>query len=226
MADEWGQVKCGFIDRGGKFVVPPATPRPSGPGGVAWSKAKAACAFDAAGRDITPCGRDFVGSPPKAWCALGRSQAGLYGYRRQKGGRGAPLRQRQRLPRGHGAGLDRRQIRLHRPPGRLAVPAEYDTAEDFSDGLAPGQGGERRRFIDKTGRTVLEARWERVTAFGDGLAAAKEDKLWGYVDKPENGSSRPASPTPGLLNGLAAVSEGRRSAWIDRQGRAVWQDAP
>ena len=27
-------------------------------------------------------------------------------------------------------------------------------------------------------------------------------------------------------NGLAPVTEGRRSGWIDRQGRYVWQENP
>ena len=75
--------------------------------------------------------------------------------------------------------------------------------------------------------SVLEATWERVSAFGDGLAAAKDGKLWGYVDKsgkwlitPRYSYARP------FWNGLAAVTDGGRSLWIDRRGSIVWPAQP
>ena len=113
--------------------------------------------------------------------------------------------------------------------GRV-VPAQYDSAEDFSDGLALVTQDGRSLFIDKQGRVQLQLQMQppvdRAWSFSEGLAAVKVGALHGYIDKrgtlviePQFSFARPFS------RGLAYVGLGRSSSYITADGQAVWRSA-
>lgn len=77
------------------------------------------------------------------------------------------------------------------PSGAFAIEANFLSAGDFSEGLAPvkaeyktkdGEVNSAWGFIDKTGKTVIEPQFDEVLPFSEGLAAFRKDK-WGFIDK-------------------------------------------
>lgn len=56
--------------------------------------------------------------------------------------------------------------------GRLVIPANFERAGDFSEGLAPVLVNKLWGFIDRSGKTVIPPRYLSVRPFSDGLAAA------------------------------------------------------
>lgn len=62
----------------------------------------------------------------------------------------------------------------------------YESAGDFSEGLAAVQKDGKWGYIDKTGKMTIEPQWESAHAFVNGLAmvvekVSSEDKF-GYID--------------------------------------------
>ncbi len=76
--------------------------------------------------------------------------------------------------------------------GRIRIPARFDEASDFSEGLAfvrplvpfPLQEKSKFGFIDRQGKLVIPYRFEWVSGFHDGLAAVQLSKgKYGFIDK-------------------------------------------
>jgi hypothetical protein len=77
--------------------------------------------------------------------------------------------------------------------GKLVIPAVYDYAGDFKDGLALVGVGEfgidgiddhKYGFIDLNGNWVITHAYHRLYGFFDGLAAAENDNgKWGFLNK-------------------------------------------
>lgn len=66
----------------------------------------------------------------------------------------------------------------------VIIPPLFDSALEFSEGLAAVKIGKHNHFIDTNGRTVINcSRFEQVKPFSCGLAAVKSGELWGYIDK-------------------------------------------
>lgn len=69
---------------------------------------------------------------------------------------------------------------------RMAIPAQYTEAFDFTEGLAAVKIGGKWGYIDKTGVLVIPARFAGAFHFSDGVASVKLDAnspLWGFIDK-------------------------------------------
>lgn len=56
--------------------------------------------------------------------------------------------------------------------GHLVIPANFERAGDFCEGMAPVLVNKLWGFIDKSGQMVIPARYLSVRPFSDGLAAA------------------------------------------------------
>jgi hypothetical protein len=56
-----------------------------------------------------------------------------------------------------------------------AIPARYDSAEEFSEGLAPVQMGGRWGYIDKTGSEVVSPKYHLAWPLSDGLGRVQID---------------------------------------------------
>ncbi|MCC8122200.1 MAG: WG repeat-containing protein [Oscillospiraceae bacterium] len=73
--------------------------------------------------------------------------------------------------------------------GKLVIPAQYDFAEDFSEGLAAvaDPSGYKYGYIDKTGKLVIPYQFEGAYAFESGLAKVRTgtstNALYGLIDQ-------------------------------------------
>ena len=70
--------------------------------------------------------------------------------------------------------------------GTLVIPAVFNSAEPFSEGVAAVRKCDQAFFIDKTGKTVI-GNFTYASSFSGGLARfetlTKDGLLSGYVDK-------------------------------------------
>src|SRR3989339_1691422 len=67
--------------------------------------------------------------------------------------------------------------------GKLVIPARYNAARPFSEGLALVMSGGKYGFIDAAGREVIKPAYQSAGDFGAGLAPVKLKGSWGYIDK-------------------------------------------
>lgn len=70
--------------------------------------------------------------------------------------------------------------------GNIVIPAKWDDAKDFTEGLAcvcdPDNG--KYGFIDKNSHVILSCKWRKAGSFNNGLAPVKDRKnKWGFIDK-------------------------------------------
>src|SRR5208283_5605369 len=80
------------------------------------------------------------------------------------------------------------------PAGDVAIPLQFDAAEDFHEGLAvfgirEDKGGKlgvilsRFAYIDRTGKLAISPRFERAFPFSEGVAVVQTGNVWGYIDR-------------------------------------------
>jgi hypothetical protein len=71
--------------------------------------------------------------------------------------------------------------------GKMIVPAVFNSAEPFSEGVAAVRKCDQAFFIDKMGKSVITGDFTYASSFSGGLARVeiltKDGLLWGYVDK-------------------------------------------
>lgn len=129
------------------------------------------------------------------------------------------------------------------PRGEVRIPAQFEAATDFREGLAAvGLGGTRDEFgnakgqvwgyIDARGKIVINPQFVRADDYAEGLAAVAyqtptergQGVAYGYIDK-SGGVVIPArfASAGRFSQGLASVrdEEGRPWGFIDREGRVV-----
>lgn len=67
--------------------------------------------------------------------------------------------------------------------GREIAPCKYETASDFSEGLAAVSLNGKSGFIDGTGKEIIPCKFEGADSFSEGLAAVAVGGKYGYIDK-------------------------------------------
>ena len=71
--------------------------------------------------------------------------------------------------------------------GKIIIPAVFNSADPFHEGLAAVSKCDQAYFIDKSGHTVIKGNFTYASSFSGGLARVetltKDGLLWGYVDK-------------------------------------------
>jgi len=67
--------------------------------------------------------------------------------------------------------------------GSVAIPARFDDATPFSDGLAAVAISEKFGYIDRDGEWIVEPSFDRAYPFSEGLAAVETDKKVGFIDE-------------------------------------------
>lgn len=107
--------------------------------------------------------------------------------------------------------------------GKLVIPAIYNRAHEFSEGLAAIEENNNWGYIDPTGKKVIEPQYITARDFSQGLAAVRKDMYGGYLDKK---GVFAIEPKYGRLdtfeeNGTAIVSYGKLSEVIDRKGKTL-----
>ena len=123
--------------------------------------------------------------------------------------------------------------------GKLVISVQFDSANEFHEGLALVTAGEKKLFIDASGRVVMEPKFDIVNDFSEGLAAVNIGQTrianiglianpgkWGYIDK-TGALVLPMKFThaENFSEGLAAVTLGDRDhgAFIYRAGKIAFE---
>jgi len=123
--------------------------------------------------------------------------------------------------------------------GKIVIPLQFASANDFHEGLALVTANGKRLFIDAAGRMVITPQFDSIHDFSEGVAAVNigEKRIpnlglisnpgkWGYIDKtgkliiPLN-----FTHAEDFSEGLAGVTDGDRGGFIDHQGKFVF-DVP
>lgn len=67
--------------------------------------------------------------------------------------------------------------------GKMVIPAGFDAARDFSEGLAAVRVKGKWGYVDRTGKIVIPAQFEAASSFYNGLATACINGLVASIDK-------------------------------------------
>ena len=106
--------------------------------------------------------------------------------------------------------------------GRVVIPAKYDDAWYFSEGLALVKINGKWGFIDKTGAMVIPAKYDVACPFIEGLASVKINGKWGSIDKTDTMVIPAKYDGAGSFSeGLAAVYIAGKYGFIDKSGTIV-----
>ena len=72
----------------------------------------------------------------------------------------------------------------------VVIPAIYDDAMDFSEGLAAVKLNDNYGFIDYSGNEVIPFKYDFAYSFENGKAGVKLNGKWGTIDKQGNFTPR------------------------------------
>ena len=102
------------------------------------------------------------------------------------------------------------------PDGDIAIPAKFDMADEFLDGLALVMIGDKYGLIDKTGTAVIPAIYDDISYgirgnFRDGLTSVKLNGKWGLIDRTG------VMVIPAIYDEVAYFSEGLLAVCIDNK---------
>lgn len=112
--------------------------------------------------------------------------------------------------------------------GTIVIPAQFERAENFSDGLARVTIGEKSGFIDRNGKIVIPVKFDehQLGDFSEGLAIVTIGEKAGFIDRKGNMVISPQFRNAyNFKNGLANVEidsvNFNRFGYIDRHGKIV-----
>lgn len=104
--------------------------------------------------------------------------------------------------------------------GKLVIPAVFDTAEQFSEGLACVSEVGRYGYIDLNGQYVIHPQYSRARTFSEGRAAVVFSTKWGFIDRHDRYAVHPNYEDCGdFSESFAAVQWRGRWGYIDTEGR-------
>ena len=67
--------------------------------------------------------------------------------------------------------------------GAVVIPAKYNFADSFSEGLARVVINGKWSYIDKSGKEVIQLKYNFADSFSEGLARVELNGKYGYIDK-------------------------------------------
>src|SRR5437660_640421 len=122
--------------------------------------------------------------------------------------------------------------------GKVVIPIQFDSANNFHEGLALVTMSGKKAFIDATGKIVFNAAYDIVDDFSEGLAAVNIGQTripniglisnpgkWGYIDR----TGKLVMPlrfthAEDFSEGLAAITDGDRAhgAFIDHREKTIF----
>ena len=104
----------------------------------------------------------------------------------------------------------------------VVIPAQYDWAGEFSEGLAQVIINGKYGHIDKNGAIVVPAKYDNAGFFKNGLALVQIKGRWGYIDKTGNLVISARFDNAWEFNkDLAKVEIKGKYSFIDKTGRVV-----
>jgi hypothetical protein len=106
--------------------------------------------------------------------------------------------------------------------GAWAIPAKYNDAQDFENGVALVQEGDKWIAIDVRGKTIPQDRKKLrvIGKYSEGLALAADNGLMGWVDEHEKLAFplRKYQKASSFSNGLAVFELDDLYGYLDRSG--------
>ena len=106
--------------------------------------------------------------------------------------------------------------------GVVVIPAKYDDAYSFCEGLASVKLNGKRGFIDKTGKEVIPLKYDYADSFSEGLAKVKLNDKWSFVDKTGREVVPPKYDEVCYFSeGLVRVELNGKHGFIDKTGKEV-----
>lgn len=182
--------KLGYIDHSGKYAIAPQFAAGTEfRNGIARVVAKGPCSYLYYEHFIDPCVR------------MSRNPAPATGPSRERAETAGPCKWRF---------IDK--------TGKQIIPAEFDAALAFQEGLAAVKVGERWGFIDRSGKLVIAPSFISVQSFSNGLALANQYNNPVFIDK--TGAVRLSGfirPEP-FSEGLAVIWRPGGYTYIDTRG--------
>ena len=121
--------------------------------------------------------------------------------------------------------------------GKIVIPLQFDSANDFHEGLALVTANGKKLFIDGSGRVVIKPQFDIVDDFSEGLAAVNIGQTripnigiisnpgkWGYIDKTgELAIPLKFTHAEDFSEGLAAINNGDHGGFIDHAGKILFE---
>ncbi len=106
--------------------------------------------------------------------------------------------------------------------GKIAIPARFERAHDFAEGLARVRLNGKWGFIKPDGAFAVEPTFEDARDFSEDLAAVMLGGKWGYVDPAGKLAIPPRFDKPQRFQeGLALVWQGEKVGFMNKQGQVV-----
>ncbi len=103
--------------------------------------------------------------------------------------------------------------------GEFVIPPQFDSALDFSEGVAAVFTGGRWGFVDRSGALVVKPQFSAARSFHEGRAAVSKAGSWGFVDKSGELVIPAVWDEAGEFSeGLSSVSRDNQYLYIDRTG--------
>lgn len=106
--------------------------------------------------------------------------------------------------------------------GKEVISPKYDTAYNFSDGLAVVELNGKWGAVDETGKEIIPLKYNWMSDFSDGLAPVELNGKYGFVNnKGEEVISPKYDTAYGFSDGLALVGLNGRWGFVNNKGEEV-----
>lgn len=106
--------------------------------------------------------------------------------------------------------------------GKMLVPAQYDYAGPFCEGMAVIGAGGKYGYLNTKGEVVFAAQFDDAWEFSEGLAVIKSGERFGYVSKDGKLAIKPQfNDATDFHEGLAAVEFENKYGYINKSGQVV-----
>jgi hypothetical protein len=114
--------------------------------------------------------------------------------------------------------------------GREVIPARWEEADVFSEGLAVVRSKGKYGYIDRTGKTVIAAHWGTAGPFSEGRAWVTDGSGFGCIDTSGKVVSFPQWDfASDFSEGRAQIQSNGKFGFIDRSGNVIippiWEGA-
>jgi hypothetical protein len=106
--------------------------------------------------------------------------------------------------------------------GKMVIPAKFETANDFSGGLAVAGKEDSLGIIDRNGEWVLPAKYTSIIVLDNNLIRIEADELYGLLNRIGDEVLPAVYDAIGKFSsGLALISKDEKFGYTDNTGRTI-----